>query len=156
MAGVKLSKDPITNIGSKLVKTIQIKPNSADKDAITRMVKSVKEGNNLFIFPEGTRSRTGSMIEGKKGILLLSRLTKAQIVPIGIAGTEILLPISKDGDMGGETWHNANVTINFGEPVVIPGREENEEKHEYDDRCMRVIMGSIAKLLPESYRGVYK
>ena len=101
VAGVKLSNDPITNLGSELVRRIQIKPNSADKEAITTMVKAVKSGENLFIFPEGTRSRNGAMGKGKKGILLLARLTKATIIPIGITGTEILLPISKTGDMGG-------------------------------------------------------
>ncbi|MGN9135777.1 lysophospholipid acyltransferase family protein [Clostridium sp. HCP1S3_B4] len=156
VAGVKLSNDPITNLGSELVRRIQIKPNSADKEAITTMVKAVKSGENLFIFPEGTRSRNGAMGEGKKGILLLARLTKATIIPIGITGTEILLPISKTGDMGGETWHNADVNIKFGEAVTLPKRNKEQEKHEYEDECMNVLMGGIARLLPESYRGVYK
>lgn len=156
VAGVKLSDDPITSIGSRLVKTIPIKPNSADKDAITKMVKYTKEGNNLFIFPEGTRSRTRSMIEAKKGILLIARLTKATIIPIGISGTDILLPISEEGNMGGETWNSADVSIKFGKAVQIPNRDKEEDKQEYDDKCMNIIMGSIASLLPESYRGVYK
>ncbi|MDU1855057.1 MAG: lysophospholipid acyltransferase family protein, partial [Clostridium baratii] len=71
VAGVKLSNDPITNIGIKMVKNIPIKPNTADKEAMTRMVKAVRGGESLLIFPEGTRSRTGAMIEGKKGVLLL-------------------------------------------------------------------------------------
>ena len=156
VAGVKLSNDPITNLGANLVKCIEIQPNSADKEAITMMVKSVKEGNNLFIFPEGTRSRTGAMIEAKKGILLLARLTKAKIIPIGMAGTKILLPISESGDMGGETWHKADVNIKFGEAIELPKREKDQDKHEYDDKCMHLLMGSVAKMLPEEYRGFYK
>ena len=61
IAGVKLSNDPLTKIGTKMVKTITIKPNSADKEALTTIVKTVKDGNNIFIFPEGTRSRTGEV-----------------------------------------------------------------------------------------------
>lgn len=156
VAGAKLSNDAVTNLGTKIVKNIQIKPNSADKDAITHIVKSVRSGSNLVIFPEGTRSRTGSMIEAKKGILLIARLTKATIIPIGLSGTEKLLPINDSGDMGSETWHKADVNIKFGSPVVIPKKDKDEEKHAYDDRCMEVIMKSIAKLLPEEYRGVYK
>jgi len=34
IAGVKLSDDPVTSLGAKLVKSINIKPNSADKDAM--------------------------------------------------------------------------------------------------------------------------
>jgi len=156
VAGVKLSNDPITNLGVKMVKTINIKPNSADKEAITKIVKLVKGGENLVIFPEGTRSRTGAMIEGKKGILLIARLTKAEIIPMGMTGTEKLLPIAKDGDMGGEKFNYADVNIKIGEPISLPAKNKDEDKHEYDERCMNYIMKSIANLLPEEYRGVYR
>lgn len=156
IAGAKLSDDPITKIGTEIVKNIKVKPNTADKEAITAMVKTLKNGENIMIFPEGTRSRTGEMIEGKKGILLLARLTKASIIPIGITGTEKLLPIDDSDDMGKETWHHAKVNVKFGEPVVLTKREKDEEKHDYEDRCLTTIMKSIANLLPENYRGVYK
>lgn len=156
IAGVKLSNDPVTRIGTKLVKNIAIKPSSADKDAITKVVKALKGGDDILIFPEGTRSRTGAMIEGKKGVLLFARMAKAEIIPIGISGTEKLLPISKSGDMGGEKWQHADVTINIGNKIEFPPKEKNEDKHEYEDKCMDILMRSIAELLPESYRGVYK
>ena len=120
------------------------------------MVKTVKNGENLLIFPEGTRSRTGAMIEGKKGILLLARMTKAKIIPIGMSGTDKLLPIDEGGNMGSETWHEADVTVKFGKPVELPKRIKEEDKHEYDNKCMYILMRSIAELLPEEYRGVYK
>lgn len=157
VAGAKLSDDAITNLGTKIVKNIQVKPNTADKEAITSMVKTVKGGESLMMFPEGTRSRTGGMIEGKKGVLLIARLTKAKIIPIGMSGTDRLLPISETGDMGTEKWNISDVNIKFGDPVIISKRDkENEEKHVYDDRCLNTMMKSIAELLPENYRGVYK
>ena len=156
IAGVKLSADPITQLGTKIVKNIPIKPSSADKEAITKVVKALKGGNDILIFPEGTRSRTGAMIEGKKGILLFARMAKAEIIPIGMAGTDQLLPISKDGDMGSEKWKHADVTVNIGEKIVFPTKEKEEDKHEYDNRCMDILMKSIASLLPERYRGIYK
>lgn len=156
IAGVKLSDDPITSLGTKIVKNIPIKPSSADKDAITKVVKALKGGNDILIFPEGTRSRTGGMIEGKKGILLFARMAKAEIIPIGMSGTDKLLPISKDGNMGSEKWQNSNVTINIGKKIEFPPREKQEDRHEYEDKCMDILMKSIAKLLPENYRGVYK
>ncbi|MGL4774296.1 MAG: lysophospholipid acyltransferase family protein [Clostridium sp.] len=156
VAGVKLTDDPITNIGTKIVKNIPIKPNSADKEALTSIVKLVRGGENLIIFPEGTRSRTGALIEGKKGVLLIARLTKATIIPIGMTNTDKLLPISKDGNMGSETWNETEVVVNFGQPIPFPKKRKEQDKHEYDDECMYTIMKSIANLLPESYRGVYK
>ena len=156
IAGVKLSDDPITNLGTQIVKNIPIKPSSADKEAITKVVKALKGGDDVLIFPEGTRSRTGGLIEGKKGILLFAKMSKAEIIPIGMAGTDKLLPISEEGNMGSETWHNADVTINIGEKIVFKPKEKDEDRHEYDDRCMDNLMRSIANLLPENYRGIYR
>jgi 1-acyl-sn-glycerol-3-phosphate acyltransferase len=154
--GKKLSNNPITQLGTKIVKNIPIKPNTADKEAITKVVKTLKAGNNVLIFPEGTRSRTGAMIEGKKGVLMFARMSKAEIIPIGMSGTDVLLPISEKGDMGSEKWHHADVTINIGESVRFPSKEKDEDKHEYDERCMDILMRSIANLLPERYRGIYR
>lgn len=156
IAGVKLSNNPVTNIGTKIVKNIAIKPSSADKEAITKVVKTLKSGEDILVFPEGTRSRTGEMIEGKKGVLLFARMSKAEIIPIGMSGTEKLLPISKSGDMGGEKWNHADVAINIGDKIDFPAKEKDEDRHEYEDRCMDILMRSIAELLPKNYRGVYK
>ncbi|MGL5352294.1 MAG: lysophospholipid acyltransferase family protein [Clostridium sp.] len=155
VAGAKLSDDPVTNLGTKLVKNIQIKPNTADKEAITNMVKLLKGGENMVMFPEGTRSRSGAMIEGKKGILLIARLTKAPIVPIAMWGTEKLLPINEGGSMADETWKNADVHVRIGEPITLPVKLKDEDKKDFENRSMEYIMNSIASLLPEEYRGVY-
>lgn len=156
VAGIKLSKDPVTNLGIKIVKNILVNPNSADKEAISKMVKAVRNGENLLIFPEGTRSRNGAMIEGKRGIVLIARMAKASIVPIGMSGTDKLLPISKSNDMGGENWHHSDVTVSFGKPINLRKRTKEEDRHSYEDECLETIMRSIATLLPEEYRGVYK
>lgn len=155
VAGAKLSDDPVTNLGTKLVKNIQIKPNTADKEAITNMVKLLKGGENMVMFPEGTRSRSGAMIEAKKGILLIARLTKAPIVPIAMWGTEKLLPINEGGSMADETWNNADVHVRIGEPITLPVKLKDEDKKDFEERSMKYIMNSIASLLPEEYRGVY-
>ncbi|MCT8975875.1 1-acyl-sn-glycerol-3-phosphate acyltransferase [Clostridium sp. CX1] len=155
VAGAKLSDNPLTSIGVNITKTITIKPNSADKDAISRIVKTLKNGNNVLIFPEGTRSRTGSLIKAKKGVVLIQKLTKASIIPLGIYGSEKLLPINEK-DMGQEKFQNAKVTINVGKQVILPEKDKEEDKREYEDRATDFLMKRIAELLPEEYRGVYK
>lgn len=156
VAGVKLSQNSFTNLGRYLVKTLTIKPNSADKDAISNMVKTLKNGSSMHIFPEGTRSRTASMIEGKRGIVLIQKLAKVDIVPVGIYGSENLMPINMDGKMGSEKFYHADVHVKIGKAVEIPKKNIDESKHQYEHRVMNVIMTNLAYTLPEKYRGVYK
>lgn len=154
VAGAKLNENPLTQLGMSMTKTITIKPNSADKEAISRIIKTLKGGTSILIFPEGTRSRTGAMGEARKGVVLIQKLSNASIVPIGIYGTEKLLPISHK-DMALENFHNAKVYVNIGLQLNIPVKKNGENKHDYEDRMADFFMYKISELLPERYRGVY-
>lgn len=153
VAGKKLESNSMTNLGFKIVRSIPILPNSPDKDAIKKVISAVKEGNSILIFPEGTRSRTAKMLEGKKGILLFAKLTNAPIVPIGIWGTEKFMPIKKD--MGKETFYDADININIGEVFNLPKKSDDETKGNWEANCLNHIMIRIAELLPKEYRGFY-
>lgn len=156
IAGEKLDGDTMTSIGMRLVKNVKIKPNSADKEALKSIISKAKDGNNIVIFPEGTRSRTGQMIEAKKGITLIARMSKAKVIPFAIVGSENLMPINKDGNMGAEKFCDADVTIKFGKPVEVPKREKDEDRGAYEEKVLTIYMKSIANMLPEEYRGYYK
>ncbi|PJI07673.1 MULTISPECIES: lysophospholipid acyltransferase family protein [Clostridium] len=155
VAGVKLNKDAITKLGTYCVKTTPIKPNTADKEGISRIIKLLRNKNNIFVFPEGTRSRTGGMIEAKKGPLLIAKMGKAVIVPVGICGSEKLMPIDKSGNMYDESFHYAKVKVNIGKPFYFGSRNKDENKKDYEKRVIDDAMYKIAELIPEEYRGVY-
>ena len=156
VAGVKLSNNAVTSIGVNVIKTTNIKPKTADKEGLKKIINLVNQGESLLIFPEGTRSRVGSLIEAKKGIFLIARMTGVPIVPIGLYGTEKLLPINKEGDLSAETFHYADVHIKIGKQFEFPKREKEQDKKDYEDFTTKYIMMKIAELLPENYRGVYK
>lgn len=153
LAGKKLEANSLTQLGFKIVRSIPILPSSPDKEAIKSVVAKVREGNSILVFPEGTRSRTAKMLEGKKGILLFAKLTNAPIVPIGIWGTERFIPIKED--MGKETFCDADININIGEGFNITLRGEGESKENWEANNLNLIMTKIAELLPEEYRGFY-
>ena len=46
--------------------------------------------------------------------------------------------------------------MNIGSPVMLPKKEKEESKHQYDERSLTFLMKEIAKGLPEEYRGYYK
>lgn len=156
VAGVKLNGEAVTNFGTIVVKTTPIIPNSPDKGGLSKIVKILKNGESVFIFPEGTRSRTSSMIKATRGLYLIAKMSKAIIVPIGIYGSEKLLPISDDGNMSSETFYKADVYIKVGTPFYMSERKNDEDKKQHEERAVDEAMMKIAELLPESYRGVYK
>ncbi|MDP4144416.1 MAG: lysophospholipid acyltransferase family protein [Bacillota bacterium] len=155
VAGVKLEKDVITKMGFYIVKTTPVVPNTADKEGLAKIIKILRNGENILIFPEGTRSRVGSMIEAKRGLFFIAKTSKAIIVPIGIHGSEKLLPINEDGDMSKESFKSADVYINIGRPFRFSDKVEGEDRKSYEDRVVKEAMYKIAELIPEEYRGVY-
>ena len=156
VAGQKLTDDPFTGLFKKVFRSINIKPNSPDKAAMKEIINLLKSGQNVVIFPEGTRSRVGSMIEGKRGILLIARLAKVRIVPLAMTGSEKILPIAKDGNMTGEKIHKGTIKIKAGKTFSIPVKAEEQTKEEYDQRSMEFIMRQISVMLPDEYKGFYK
>lgn len=154
LAGKKLSKNPLTSLFLKIIKHIPITPNSADRNAIKKALSVLSLGGSIFIFPEGTRSRSGSMIKAKKGFLLLARRSKADIVPIAIEGTERMLPINQN-DMGKETMHHSTVKVKIGQPFRIESKDQSCGGN-WDEKCADTAMRRIAQMLKPEYQGVYK
>lgn len=64
--------------------------------SIMRMVRTcnrrLAEGYNLFIFPEGTRSSSGNLIDFYSGAFRLASRNNVPIVPLVVEGTRDILP----------------------------------------------------------------
>lgn len=154
MAGVKLGKNPFTSFFLKSINHIPITPGSPDKSAIKSALKYLRAGGSVVIFPEGTRSRTGSLISVKKGFILIVKLAGVPVVPIALEGTEMVLPID-DNDMGGEKLHRAKVKVKVGEPFTLPSKDECPSVADWEEMCADYAMRKIAAMLEPKYRGVY-
>ncbi len=120
-----------------------------DIKTLRKVISLMEKNNILVIAPEGTRSRTGSLIEAKPGASYLAAKLNRPIVPVGITGTEdraLLVNLKK--------LHRGHITVTAGQPFKLPPlpRENRDEVlKQYTDE----IMCHIAALLPEKYRGVY-
>jgi 1-acyl-sn-glycerol-3-phosphate acyltransferase len=124
---------------------------AADVEAFRLAQRILDEGHVLFVFPEGTRSPDGALQAARDGIALLALRTGAQIVPIGISGSNGVWP------KGQRLPHpGGHVTVRVGRPFrpadeLPTGTSRSESKHRTTD----LIMRRIAELLPLRQRGVY-
>jgi len=122
---------------------------NADIKALRKVISLMEKNNILVIAPEGTRSRTGSLIEAKPGVSYLATKLNHPIVPVAITGTE-------DKALFGnlKKLRRAHITLTAGPAFTLPSlpRENRDEAlKQYTDE----IMCRIAALLPEKYRGFY-
>jgi len=122
---------------------------SADFHALRRTLDRLQAGGALVIAPEGTRSTTGALIEGKAGASYLAAKSGMPVVPVGATGTEDELVKDKL-----KHFRRLHITVRVGEPFYIPimkGKNREAALQQATDE----IMCRIAAQLPESYRGVY-
>jgi len=75
--------------------------------------KMLEGGSSLLVFPEGTRSRTGSMGPFKPGAAALSSTRHAPCVPIGLVGTFDAMPRGRNWPRRGRPA----VRVNIGDPM---------------------------------------
>ena len=65
---------------------VLVKRGTSDRKALRAMAEHLEAGDLVVIFPEGTRTRDGALLEFKGGALLAARMAKVPIVPVGIRG----------------------------------------------------------------------
>jgi 1-acyl-sn-glycerol-3-phosphate acyltransferase len=66
----------------------------------------------IILFPEGTRSRSGDVGNGRPGAGLLALATKPRIIPVAIDGMQDVLPIGRTIPRIGK-----RVYVKYGPPV---------------------------------------
>lgn len=65
-----------------------IRRGESDEDAMETARLAVERGGAVCIFPEGTRIRSGSLAEPRRGVGRLALQTGAPVIPVAVLGTE--------------------------------------------------------------------
>ena len=151
MAVAEKYKDhPLFGAIGRTVDAIWLNRFEADFSALREILTRMQKGGLMVIAPEGTRSKTEALQEGKMGVAFLASKSGYPVMPVALTGTEDRSVIenlkrfrrSKIKAVAGELFY-----------IEVPkGKGREEAMRNATDE----IMCQIAAKLPESYRGFYK
>lgn len=132
---------------ARLVNPIFIRRGRVDRHALDAAVEAIKSGLTFGLAPEGTRSKTGTLLKGRTGISYLADQTGAPLLVIAITGTEKafkeLLRLRRP-----------RLTVHIGKPFHLPPLDPNDRTASMR-RSVDEVMCRLAAMLPSAYRGEY-
>jgi 1-acyl-sn-glycerol-3-phosphate acyltransferase len=134
----------------KITNGMFIDRHNADIRAIRETLRRLQAGQIFVITPEGTRSKSGNLIEAKPGAMYLAWKAGVPVLPVGLTGTEDAVVVDR-------LKHFKRLRIRaaagemFSLPAEVKGRERDILMKQYTDE----VMCRIAMLLPPERRGFY-
>ena len=124
---------------------IWVRRGEADREAMKIALEEIKDGSGFALAIEGTRSKTGALLEGKLGAAYLASCANVQIVPAVIWGSEKIKHNLR-------RLRRSTVHIRIGKAFSLPtGRAGTKELRQDTDQ----IMLKLASMLPPEYWGIY-
>jgi 1-acyl-sn-glycerol-3-phosphate acyltransferase len=124
-----------------------VKAGGSDIEAY-RVARAVLEsGQVMCIFPEGTRSVTGMLLDPKPGVAMLATRAKVPILAVGISGSDTFLGRGQRMPRFG-----TRITLRVGQPFTLeldPALARRAAMAQASDELMR----HIAALVDERHRG---
>ncbi|MEN6393645.1 MAG: lysophospholipid acyltransferase family protein [Anaerolineaceae bacterium] len=118
-----------------------------DVHAMRAALEYLVSGGALGIAPEGTRSRTGKLIQAKPGVAYLADKARVPVVPAAVYGSE-------DAMYKLRHLRRPHIVLSIGKPLVFPP-VDRQNRAEQLAKNTDEIMCAIAAMLPPAYRGAY-
>lgn len=131
LAKDELGKNPLFDHLGKLFGAIRVKRDSKDITAIKETLKTLKSGEAIALFPEGTRNGLDKGEKVKEGAAFFALRTGAKVLPIGISGGE--RPFKK-------------AFVKYGEPLDFSQYKGQYQEKEVLEKVTDDIMDNILEL----------
>ncbi len=118
--------------------------------ALDTAERVLRRGELFGIFPEGTRSRDGSLYKGRTGAARLALKVGCPIFPVGVVGTrEIQPPDAKAPKL------RMDCSIRVGRPIKVERYRDRADDHRVLRQITDELMFEIRELTGQEYRNVY-
>lgn len=112
----------------------------AAQAALDTALSVLSSGGAFAIYPEGTRSRDGSLARGKTGVAWLALTADCPVVPVAVHGTDKVMPI-------GSRWLRPHrVSVSFGAPMRFPDYAGQAARGKPRRTVTDAVMNEIAEL----------
>ena len=119
---------------------IPVDQEAPDMSSLKKIIKILKDGEQVVVFPEGSRTLTGKLQPGEAGVGLIAAKSRAVIQPVRIFGAYEALPRGS----GRLRFHP--VTIVVGDPINLTPEEMKAKGREAYQAISDRIMAEIAKI----------
>jgi 1-acyl-sn-glycerol-3-phosphate acyltransferase len=123
---------------------------SASERALNAAARVLERGELFGIFPEGTRSRDGSLHKGHTGPARLALRTGAPLVPVGLRGTRDIQPPEAKFPKPFMAC-----SIQFGEPIGVDRYRDRADDHLMLRQLTDEVMFEIRNLSGQEYVDTY-
>lgn len=124
-----------------LCNTLPIDQDAPDPGSILKVLRLVKSGGSIIIFPEGSRSPDGQIHEAMPGIgLIISKLAQVPVQPIRIEGAYDCLPIHSS------KLKFKPITLSIGKPISFTPEELKAKSRSAQSAIGQKIMDAIRAL----------
>ena len=119
---------------------IPVERDGNDMSALREVIKKIKEGNGVVLFPEGTRSKDGNIQPARAGIGLVIAKTGAPVLPMRIFGAFDAFPKNS------KRLHFTKITVVLGEPLYFSKNEIASATRETYQMLSDRVMAAISAL----------
>lgn len=139
---ISVKKIPVLNLWMNRVHCLFLDRNDIKQGlkVILEAIEKIKKGISIFVFPEGTRSRTpGKILEFKEGSFKIASKTGCPIIPVTIVNSQEIfeahMPFIK----------KTTVVVEYGTPIYMEALDAEVKKH---------IGAYVQNIISETYQKI--
>lgn len=132
MAKHELFKIPLLGPVIHICGAFPVRRDRSDRNAVRIALKLLRDGKVVGVFPEGTRSHTGELLEAHAGAAMLALKAEVPLLPVAVSGTR--------GVFG-------KIKVHIGKPVQF--QEDIKVARDAAKKASEKVMEQISSLLAE-------
>ena len=135
LAKQELFEKPLLSGIFKKLGAIAVDRGAGDLSPIEELKNRLRDGQNALIFPEGTRSKDGTLGRFKTGAALLAAQTGVPVIPAAIS-------------FDGKLHFRSKILVTFGAPIAVSVENPDDPQPKELKTIKLAMTKAVSDLLP--------